>query len=182
VNCTACIDACDEVMERVKKPKSLIRYASLSQLEEGIKFKITPRIILYTIVLLVLIGVASTLILNRSLVEATILKTKGTMYQVSVDNKTIANIYTATFINKTFKPMPIELKVFDIPDGKIRLIGKDKIYIESDTYTSVTFILELPRSFIKGSRNDVRIGVYSGKELIQTVTTGFNGPVPGMRQ
>ncbi|MBX3044597.1 MAG: cytochrome c oxidase accessory protein CcoG [Candidatus Kapabacteria bacterium] len=180
VNCTACIDACDEVMDKVNKPKSLIKYASQNLLDEGKKFKITPRIILYTLALSLLIGISATLIANRTDVEATILRAKGSLYQVT-ENDMIANVYTATIINKTFNPMPIELRVLEIPDGSIKLIGKDSIYVGSETYTDATFILEIPRSFVKGSRNDVKIGVYSNGELIQNVKTGFTGPAPGMK-
>lgn len=180
VNCTACIDACDEVMEKVSKPKSLIKYASQNLLDEGQKFRVTPRIVLYTVALMVLIGIASTLIMTRSDVEATILRAKGSIYQVT-DQNTISNVYTATIINKTFKAMPIELKVLDIPQGKIKLIGKDNIFVGSETYTDATFILELPRSYIKGSRNEVRIGVFSGGRLIHKAVTGFTGPAPGMK-
>ncbi len=118
--------------------------------------------------------------MNRSDVEATILRAKGTVYQVTGEN-TISNVYTATIINKTFKAMPIELKVLDIPQGIIKLIGKDNIFVGSETYTSATFILDLPRSYIKGARNDVKIGVYSKGKLIHTTVTGFTGPAPGMK-
>jgi cytochrome c oxidase accessory protein FixG len=35
IACTACIDACDEVMEKIKKPKGLIRYASEREIKTG---------------------------------------------------------------------------------------------------------------------------------------------------
>ncbi len=180
VNCTACMDACDDVMLKVNKEQGLIKYASLNQLEEGTKFKITPRIVLYTITLLLLIGISAALILNRSDVEATILRAKGSLYQVS-ENNTISNVYTASIINKTFKAMPIEFKVLDIPTSSIKLIGKDNLQVEPESHTDATFILEIPRSYIKGSRNEVKIGVYSNGKLIQTVATGFTGPIPGMK-
>jgi len=36
VNCTACIDACDDVMIKIGKPKGLIRFASYNSIKEGI--------------------------------------------------------------------------------------------------------------------------------------------------
>ncbi|WOC52371.1 cytochrome c oxidase accessory protein [Bergeyella porcorum] len=41
VNCTACIDACDEVMEKVGLPKGLIRYATEDEIEQERPFKFT---------------------------------------------------------------------------------------------------------------------------------------------
>lgn len=37
IACTACIDACDEVMEKIKKPKGLIRYVSEYEIKTGTK-------------------------------------------------------------------------------------------------------------------------------------------------
>lgn len=34
VNCTACIDACDEIMDRVDLPRGLIRFESEENIEE----------------------------------------------------------------------------------------------------------------------------------------------------
>jgi polyferredoxin len=164
-------------MVKVNKPKNLIRYASETQLNEGGSFKITTRIILYSLVLLLLTGIVTYLMLTRSDIEATILKTKGTMYQHTEYG--IANVYTATIINKTFKPMDFRLELLEIP-GKISLIGKESLFVEPEGITDATFILELPVEYIKGTRNDIYIGVYSGDKLIQKVKTGFAGPVPGM--
>ena len=54
VHCTACIDACDDVMERIGRPRGLIRYASLNGIERGERLKVTPRLVGYTVVLLAL--------------------------------------------------------------------------------------------------------------------------------
>ena len=55
VNCTACIDACDHIMEEIGKPKGLIRYDSENGIAKGTKLKVTPRIIGYSAVLLLLV-------------------------------------------------------------------------------------------------------------------------------
>ena len=47
IGCTACIDACDEVMEKVSRPKGLIRYSALSDLEKGGRKFWRPRVIAY---------------------------------------------------------------------------------------------------------------------------------------
>ena len=54
VHCTACIDACDAVMDKIGRPRGLIRYASLNGIERGERLKVTPRLVGYTVVLLAL--------------------------------------------------------------------------------------------------------------------------------
>src|SRR5690606_39825111 len=57
VNCTACIDACDAMMEAVNLPKGLIRYASEDEISKNKKFVFTARMKGYLAVLLILCGV-----------------------------------------------------------------------------------------------------------------------------
>ena len=55
IGCTACIDACDEVMEKIEKPKGLIRYATGSSLK-GIQSKfLKPRVAIYTVLLVAVV-------------------------------------------------------------------------------------------------------------------------------
>ncbi len=57
VNCTACIDECDIIMEKINKPKGLIRYASEDNIMNKSKFTFSPRLKGYSAVLTILIGV-----------------------------------------------------------------------------------------------------------------------------
>ena len=47
VGCTACIDACDEVMDKISRPRGLIRYASERGIRENKKFVFTTRMKAY---------------------------------------------------------------------------------------------------------------------------------------
>ncbi|EDO25799.1 predicted protein, partial [Nematostella vectensis] len=57
VNCTACIDECDHMMEKVGLPKGLIRYASEDNIEKKAPFAFTARMKGYSAVLFILIGI-----------------------------------------------------------------------------------------------------------------------------
>lgn len=175
VNCTACMDACDTVMDKMSRPKGLIRYASINNIEKNEKFKITTRIALYSTALLVLVGVVTFLLTTRSEIEATILRAKGTMYQKTNDGQ-IANVYTATIINKTFRDLPVELKLIDIK-GTIELVGRTTIEVKSEEYLETAFILKLPESELGDFENKIKIGVYSDGELLHVVKTSFSAPI-----
>lgn len=56
-NCTACIDACNKMMEAVNLPTSLIRYASEANIAEKRPWRFTWRMKGYTAVMAVLLGV-----------------------------------------------------------------------------------------------------------------------------
>ena len=54
-SCTACIDACDHMMESVNLPKGLIRYASEDNIAKKIPFRLTARMKGYSAVLGILV-------------------------------------------------------------------------------------------------------------------------------
>ena len=56
IHCTQCADACDDIMERVGKPKGLIRYSSREPLEGHKRQLIRPRTVLYPLALAVFLA------------------------------------------------------------------------------------------------------------------------------
>ena len=56
VGCTACIDACDEVMKKIDRPQGLIRYASLSELEKVGRKLWSPRLAGYLGILFLMLA------------------------------------------------------------------------------------------------------------------------------
>lgn len=66
MNCTACIDACDDVMIKIGKPRGLIRFASYNAIRDGVKKLFTARVAGYSVVLTALLGVLVYLLFTRS--------------------------------------------------------------------------------------------------------------------
>ena len=102
VNCTACIDECDHMMEKVGLPTGLIRYASEENIAKKAPFKFSARMKGYTAVLGILIAVLIGMLFLRNDVEATILRLPGQLYQHQ-DNGMIRNTFTYKVVNKTTK-------------------------------------------------------------------------------
>ena len=173
--CTACIDACDHIMDKVGKPKGLIKYASETGIAQGEKLKLTPRIIAYTLVLFVLIGVLVTLLATRKSVDATILRTPGMLFQQQPDNK-ISNLYNLKLINKTHKDVPVFLKIEDGGIGEIKMVGKDLI-VGKESKAETEFFILIPTSEIMERKTQLVIGVYSDTKKLETIKTSFLGPV-----
>src|SRR6186713_1719576 len=72
VNCTACMDACDEVMVKIDKPKGLIRYASFNSIQDGVLKLMNARVIGYSFVLIALLTLLGFTLLTRSAVKTTV--------------------------------------------------------------------------------------------------------------
>ena len=116
VNCTACIDACDTVMDTVKKPRGLVRYASAERIADRRGFRWTARVIGYTVVLLLLAAVLTYLLAERTELDVTVLRTPGMFYQEQPDGR-ISNVYDLKVLNKTFGAADVGVRLLH-PAGR----------------------------------------------------------------
>jgi cytochrome c oxidase accessory protein FixG len=175
VNCTACIDACDHMMESVNLPKGLIRYASEDNIEKKSKFKFGPRLKGYTAVLFILVAVLVGMLFLRNDIEARILRLPGQLYEHKADN-IISNVYTFKLINKTTND--IDNVHFELIShtGTIEIVSHSDFKLEQQGLAEGTLFVEINASALSGDKDRLKIGVYSGKELIETTTTAFLGP------
>lgn len=174
INCTACIDACNEVMEKVGLPKGLIRYATEDEIEQGRKFKFTSRMKAYTAVLIALIAFLSFLLYNRGDMEAKFIKPAGSTFFISGDK--ITNTYNYTLLNKSSKDYTVTFKVLEPANGVIKYGSSSKIELKRDKMEKGTINISFPKKEIKLSKQNLVIGVYDkdGK-LLTTFETCFEG-------
>lgn len=175
VNCTACIDACDNVMDKIQRPRGLIRYASLRNIENKAKFKFTPRMMLYSTILFILLTVLTVLMINRTDFNVNVLRTPGMLFQQQPDGK-ISNLYDLNLVNKTFQPTEIKLKLENPSSGELKIIGTD-LKLEPQQIVEAKFMILLPKESITKMNTHVEIGVYDGDKLIKKIKTSFLGPV-----
>lgn len=175
VNCTACIDACDEVMEKVGLPKGLIRYASENEIENQTPFKFTGRMKGFTIFLFLLVGFLGYLLYSRGEMEAKFIKPAGSTFFVR-DGK-ITNTYNYTFLNKTNDKKIVTIKVIEPAHGDITYSASSKIQVDRDKISKGTINISFPEEEMKLSKQNITIGVYDMKgNLIDSYQTYFEGP------
>jgi len=175
VNCTACIDACDDVMIKIGKPKGLIRFASYTSIKEGVSKIINARVIAYSFVLLGLLTILSFALITRSDVETTVLKVPGTLYQREAGF--ITNLYNIEFVNKTFDPIELEIRVEEPMGVQILKADGKAIDIPAEGMVKSVFFIKIPEHNVKNARTVVTLGVYQNGERIETVKAKFIGPV-----
>jgi cytochrome c oxidase accessory protein FixG len=182
INCTACIDACDDIMDRIGKPRGLVRYDSQRAIEapvtgEVVK-KVSGRSIAYSVVLVALLGLITTLLFTRGMVGAQVSRVSAQRFQ-KMENGSIANFYTIKIINKSHQRLPITLRLIEPATGSIRLVGNE-LTVPPEELAEGAFFAELPTSALEGASFPVKIGVFGlvdGKEeLLTTAKAKFLAP------
>ncbi|MFC6686558.1 cytochrome c oxidase accessory protein CcoG [Jhaorihella thermophila] len=131
ITCALCIDACDEMMEKVGKPRGLIDYMALSDEErekKGLPDKpvwqhiFRPRIILYT-ALWSLVGVGLLVALFiRSDIDVNVTPVRNPLY-VTLSDGSIRNTYDVRLRNKLGESHPFRLSVKGDPALVLELEG-----------------------------------------------------------
>ena len=162
-------------MERVNLPKGLIRYASENEIVKKEKFKLTPRLKGYSAVLIILIGVLIGMLFLRNDLEANILRLPGQLYERKEGN-IISNVYTYKLINKTTKE--IEDVSFRLMShkGTIELVTHTNFTVPAQNLAEGTLFIEINNAALNGDKDKLKIGVYSGDQLIETTTARFLAP------
>lgn len=175
INCTACIDECDHIMESINLPKGLIRYASEDEIEKKEKFKLTARMKGYIVVLTLLTGVLIGLLLLRNDVEARVLRLPGQLYEHK-DGNIISNVFTYKLVNKTTND--IENISFKLKNqkGEIKVVSIGAITVPAQDLSQGTLFIEIETKDIKSDKSKVQLEVYSGEDLIETTNVTFMGP------
>lgn len=174
-NCTACIDACDSIMDKISRPKGLIRYASEANIADNKSFEWTPRIKAYSVLMGALLLVFTGLLTTRKDIDVTIIRVPGQLFQELEDNK-ISNLYSVKFVNKTFDDLDIRMIRSDGP-AEINLIGRDSITLPGEEELQVTFFLIVDKEELTSRKTTFELEIYSGDKKITRIKTNFLGPI-----
>jgi polyferredoxin len=124
IGCGACIDACDQVMDKMHYPKGLIRYTTERAMleraptEKAIRQIFRPRIIFYTSVIFVLATAFLISLATRNPLRADVMRDRGALAR-EVDGARIENVYRIQVMNASENAMRVNFKVTGLPDLQI---------------------------------------------------------------
>ena len=164
IGCSACIDACDEVMDKLERPRGLVRYDSAEGLASRSTKWLRPRVLLYT-ALLALGCLVMTLAL-RTLRPATVslLRMQGAPY--FLDGGQVRNQFLVRVLNKTGHDEQYRIELVN-PPANLRSSGLDEPLEVSPLGEEIRpIVVSVPRA---GFREDfalrIRIIDASGQEI-----------------
>jgi len=147
IGCGACIDACDPVMDKVGLPRGLIRYTTENALARHFSAKeivghiLRPRIVVYTAILLAIIGAATWSLATRVPLKVDVIRDRSTLAR-EADDGSIENVYNLKIMNTTETPKRYVLAV-DGLEG-IELADDRPVDVDSAENHEVTVVVRVP--------------------------------------
>ncbi|HEX9181817.1 MAG TPA: cytochrome c oxidase accessory protein CcoG [Burkholderiales bacterium] len=104
IGCAACIDGCDQVMERVGYPKGLIRYSTTTALEQKLtrtqmfRRAFRPRVLIYSTILLAIIAATGVSLWLRVPLKVDVIRDRAAIAR-EVEGGAIENVYRLQLMN-----------------------------------------------------------------------------------
>ncbi len=146
IGCAACIDACDEIMDKLDRPRGLIRYDSQAGLDGEPRRFWRPRLALYAVLGVVGLIVATVSFASRTQFEANLLRAQGPPFVV--DGDVVRNTFTIHLVNKSPQPATLVLKA-EVGDGFEYLIPLPSVPLASLASTNVPIIVTAPLAEVR---------------------------------
>ena len=130
IGCAACIDVCDGVMDKMQYPRGLVRYDTENGLQRHLQgaqlFRrvLRPRVLIYTAVLVLIVGGLATSLWLRSPFRVDVERDRGSLAR-SVEEGWVENVYRMQIMNATEEVQRYRIRVQGLPgmvlDGRVEI-------------------------------------------------------------
>ncbi|HEX7952211.1 MAG TPA: cytochrome c oxidase accessory protein CcoG [Burkholderiales bacterium] len=159
IGCAACIDGCDQVMDKMGYPKGLIRYSTENALKQhlpaqGILRRIfRPRVLLYSAILWAIIIAALVTLYQRVPLKVDVIRDRGNVMRDADDNE-VQNVYRLQIMNTQETARELHISVSGL-DGLEIKGGAHTIPVAPASSVTVPLRVEAPRASGRAGSNRI---------------------------
>jgi cytochrome c oxidase accessory protein FixG len=120
IGCAACVDGCNQVMDRMGYARGLIRYVSENGLEQGFGARemwrrvLRMRTLVYTAILLAIIAAAAISLASRNPLKVDVLRDRGALAR-EAEPGVIENVYRLQIMNTDATPRRYTIEATGLP-------------------------------------------------------------------
>jgi cytochrome c oxidase accessory protein FixG len=159
ITCALCIDACDNVMDKIGAPRGLISYSTLKTYDAqksgqpatvGWRSFVRPRTFVYAAVWIAIGVLMVVSLLQRDRLDVTVQSDRNPQY-VRLSDGSIRNGYTLKILNMEQRPRKFDLTIDGLPTASMTMAGLDGkaqqhfiIDVEADKLRAVKIFVANP--------------------------------------
>ena len=184
ITCALCIDACDDVMGKIGRPRGLIDYDSIAndrRRREGKETKLRlfrPRTLFY-FGLWSLIGLGMLyVLLTRADLDINVIHDRNPLYTTLSDGS-LRNGYTFKILNKAREQRTLTLHASGLPGIQLKVVGSEDVgespnpyfTVKPDRLQSFRLLVTVPPGALKDASSDLRFVL---KEINTGQTASYN--------
>jgi cytochrome c oxidase accessory protein FixG len=185
INCGLCIDACDEMMVKVGRPRALIGYDTDFAVVEraegrraGYRF-VRPRTIFYALALAVVAGITVWGLATRTSLDLHVLRDRNPMF-VRLSDGAIRNSYTLKIANRGFEPAEARIAISGPAGAQLKTPGEPaarqlQVQLPANAVRAVRVFVTLPPNDAAAGEIPAVFTVDTGDEIARAKTTFATG-------
>ena len=198
ITCALCIDACNQVMEKIGRPRGLISYSSarayeqmttgrMKQAEFGWRNFIRPRTIVYMVVWTLVAAAMLVHLSTRDRLQVNVIHDRNPMF-VQLSTGEIRNAYTVRVLNMQLEPRTFRIRMEGLEHGRMHILGIDKPPAREFTFTvkgnkarALRVFVMVPKDRLKSRREEFTFVIEAldkNGKVVETAsnTAVFEGP------
>jgi cytochrome c oxidase accessory protein FixG len=190
IQCALCIDACNEVMDRISRPRGLIGYDTIAKQEAARRGGTAPlrlvraRTLLYVALICLAGGIMLIALLGRTTLALNVLQDRNPAY-VLLSDGSVRNGYTVKILNKLQQPRDFTLATRGLAHARLVVVGLHAdapIRVNTDDLRELRVLVTVPAAELAALPDApapfalIVRDVASGQETLRT--TRFHKPAP----
>jgi cytochrome c oxidase accessory protein FixG len=156
IGCAACIDGCDQVMEKVGRPQKLIRYSTTHAMEGQSTTVFRPRVLVYSGILLAIAAAAAVSLYLRVPLKVDVIRDRAAISR-EVEGGLVENVYRLQVMNTVEEARAFEVSVAGLPE--IHIPGGSTIGVPPASTQTFTFKVRVPVEAAKPGTHPIEFHV-----------------------
>jgi cytochrome c oxidase accessory protein FixG len=124
IGCAACIDGCNQVMDKLGRPRGLIRYTTTNALEKALpntavwRRVLRPRVLVYGGILVAIAGALAASLALRTPLKVDVIRDRAALSR-EVEGGLIENVYRLQIMNTTERPRAFEITASGVDELEV---------------------------------------------------------------
>ncbi|MEX0142807.1 cytochrome c oxidase accessory protein CcoG [Massilia sp. LMS1-1-1.1] len=164
IGCAACVDACNSVMDKVERPRGLIRYSTDHAMENNFNSKqirqraMRPRVLIYTSILALIIIAVCTSLALRTPLKMDVIRDRGSMGR-EVEDGMIENVYRLQIMNTSEQSQHFKISASGLPG--LTLLTREEVTLQPTETLGWPIRLRVPHGVGEKGSNKIAIELQS---------------------
>jgi polyferredoxin len=120
IGCAACVDVCDGIMDKMKYPRGLVRYATQNGLAQHFDQRqmlsrvLRPRVLVYIGILVLICGAFATSVALRNPFRVDVVRDRSSLARI-VEDGVVENVYRLQIMNNVEQSQTYRVRVEGLP-------------------------------------------------------------------
>ncbi len=153
IQCALCIDACDDIMDKIGRPTGLIGYDTFRNLDAASHHDrapvriVRPRTVLYSSLIALVAGIMLWAWMSRAVTTLSVIQDRNPLF-VKLSDGGVRNGYTVKILNKNHEGHVFRISKTGLDDATISIVGYDQpspaIDVDPDTLRALKVYVTVP--------------------------------------